>query len=357
MAESSSQERTEEATPRRRQDARKKGTVAKSQELVSALVLLSVALMGPTVVGKLGDGFKIGLARGLSLPVAEPSMGNLMHNVWSVAAPSLPGLALLLGCIMFVGVSVNLAQVGFVLSAESMKPNFAKLNPFNGVKRLFSFNASFEGMKAVIKSGLFGFILAMTVRAEYGNIIAYGGLTPAQALSHTAEIVRTIAIRLGTFWLVLAAADYLFQRQQVNKQLKMTKEEVRQEMKDQEQSAELRGAMARRRRKLARGRLRDVVASADAVITNPTHYAIAVKYELGKDHAPVVVAKGVDFLAARIREYATESNVPLVPNPPLARALYRKCEVGDFVPRELFQGVAEVLAYVYQTIRSQRQTR
>jgi flagellar biosynthetic protein FlhB len=163
-------------------------------------------------------------------------------------------------------------------------------------------------------------------------------------------VIREIGLKVGFVWLGLAGLDYFLQRKQTDKQLRMTKEEVKQEMKEMEGSPELRAAIAQRRRKLSR-RMMQAVKTADAVITNPTHYAIAIKYETGKMHAPQVVAKGVDLIALRIREVAKESKVPIVPNPPLARQLYKKCELGDYVPRELFQAVAEVLAYVYKTLR------
>jgi flagellar biosynthetic protein FlhB len=161
--------------------------------------------------------------------------------------------------------------------------------------------------------------------------------------------MKGIALRIAATWLVVAGIDYFFQRKQVDRQLRMSKEEVRQEMKDAETSPELKMAQARRRR-MNRGRMMEAVKTADAIITNPTHYSVAVKYKPGKDHAPMVVAKGLDLLALKIREIAKEHHIPIVPNPPLARALYKECELGDYVPRELFQGVAEVLAYVYKTI-------
>jgi flagellar biosynthetic protein FlhB len=152
----------------------------------------------------------------------------------------------------------------------------------------------------------------------------------------------------------LAGIDYYFQRKQVDKQLRMSKQEVKQEMKEMEQSAELRGAIARKRRALSRSRMMEAVKKADVIVTNPTHFSIAIKYESGKMYAPQVVAKGADLVALKIREIAKEHKVPIVPNPPLARQLYKKCEVGDFVPREMFQAVAEVLAYVYRTMNRRR---
>ena len=182
----------------------------------------------------------------------------------------------------------------------------------------------------------------------WGAISNIWGLTPIGSLSVIGGIIRTILFRVAFLWLVLAVADFVFQKKQVNDQLKMTKQEVRQEMKDAEASPELKGARMRQARKFSRMRMAQAVKAADVIITNPTHFAVALSYNQGKSHAPVVVAKGVDHLALKIREIAKEAKVPIVENRPLARALHKQCEVGDFVPRELFQSVAEVLAYVYR---------
>ncbi len=269
----------------------------------------------------------------------------------AVLQPSLPGLALIMGTAMLIGVSANFAQVGFVMSGESLMPNFSKINPASGLKRLFSMSATFDGIKAAVKSGLFMYVGWTAIQGSWPQIVGLGAMSPTQSLAAVGLIIKSIALRIAFVWLALAGLDYFFQRKQVDKQLKMTKEELKQEMKEGETSPELRAAQAARRRKLSKGRMMDAVKTADVVITNPTHYAVALKYEPGKSHAPVVVAKGADFLAAKIREAASDSKVPIIPNPPLARALYKKCEIGDYVPRELFQAAAEVLAFVYRTLK------
>jgi flagellar biosynthesis protein FlhB len=188
------------------------------------------------------------------------------------------------------------------------------------------------------------------VAANWTQLMALAWLPPLAAMAVVGEIMRTMAIRVALIWLALAAIDYFYQRKRLDKELRMTKEEVKQEMKEMEQSPELKRAIAIRRRKLSR-RMMQAVKSASVIVTNPTHYSVAIVYEAGKAHAPQIVAKGSDHLAFRIREIATENDVPIVPNPPLARALYKHCEVGDFIPREYFQPVAEVLAYVYRTVK------
>lgn len=354
MAEQGGQERTEEATPKRRRDARRKGTVAKSIDLTGSLALVASILVLPSAIGLMGSGFLTGMRssmQGLPTNLDFSTMGAYCARVLS---PSLPGLALLVFTIMAVGVASNFAQVGFVLSTESMTPSFSKINPLEGFKRLFSSKSIFDAAKASLKAGLFGYLVWSEISSNWGMLMGLSWLTPQSGMVAVGGMLKTITIKVAVSWLVLAAVDYLFQRKQVDKQLKMTKEELKQEMKDAETSPELKMAMHRRRRQLSRGRMTQAVAKADVIVTNPTHYAVAIQYDRDKHAAPVVVAKGADFLAAKIREIAAENRVPLVPNAPLARALYKKCEIGDAVPKELFQPVAEVLAYVYRTLKGIR---
>jgi flagellar biosynthetic protein FlhB len=346
-----SQERTEEATPRRRLQARRKGTVTRSNDLNNALVLLALILVLPVAVTRIGEGFMTGMNTAFRTMPAELDFDAAARFSFSVAQPAMVGLALLMATSMGVGLLCNFAQVGFVMSGEALTPSLSKLNPANGLKRLFSLSATFEGFKASVKSALFMYLGWTAIQSSWPQILSLGTMSPGQSLAAVAGIMKSIALRIAFVWLGLAALDYFFQRKQVDKQLRMTKEELKQEMKESETSPELKMAQAARRRKLSKGRVADAVRGADVVVTNPTHYAIAIKYEPGKSHAPVVVAKGVDFLAAKIRELAADAQVPIVPNPPLARALYKKCEIGDYVPRELFQAVAEVLAFVYRTIK------
>ena len=353
MAEGSAAEKTEEATHRRRLQARRKGTVARSSDLNGAIVLCALMLIFPYALGLIGSGFIQGFRTSLSGLTTDGSMSGFSRAFATALQPCMLGFVILVGTAMVIGVASNFAQVGFVMSGEALSPNLSKLNPLEGLKRIFSFRATFEGAKAVAKSSVFGLLAFSAVRASWQRMFGLSWLQPQQSLMAIADIARTVSIRIAVAWLVLAGIDYFFQRKQTNKQLRMTKDEVKQEMKEMEQSPELRMAMAQRRRKLQR-RMMAAVKEADAIITNPTHYAIAVKYDLGKQHAPMVVAKGADLMAARIREEAAKYRVPIVPNPPLARALFKVCEVGDFIPREYFQAVAEVLAYVYKTLKRVR---
>jgi flagellar biosynthetic protein FlhB len=354
MAEQSGQERTEEATLKRRADARKKGTVARSVELTSSLVLIVLLMAMPMAIGLLGRGFMGGFTTGMRTMPGDAAPANIMRYCLTVAQPCLAGVAVIFAVALVLGVASNVAQVGFVISGEALAPNFAKLNPLEGFKRLLSANAAFDAGKALLKSLLFGFLAYSAVAASWGSLLGLGMVSAPAGLAETGGIARGMAFKVVAVWLALAGADYFFQRKRVNKMLRMTKEEVKQEMRQQEQSPEIRGAQARKRRQMARGRMMQNLKKADVVITNPTHFAVALMYDHKKQTAPNVVAKGADILAAKIREVAAENHIPIVPNPLLARALYRQCELGDIVPRDLFQPVAEVLAYVYKTIKKVR---
>ncbi|HRJ26396.1 MAG TPA: flagellar biosynthesis protein FlhB [Fimbriimonadaceae bacterium] len=347
-------ERTEEATPRRRMEARKKGTVARSTDLSGSLVLAALILALPAVAGILGTGYMEGFRNTIARVPSEISPTSVSRQVWSLAEPGMLGLAILAGVALAVGLVVNFAQVGFVLSAESMKPTFDKINPLAGFKRLFSAKAGVEALKTILKSVVFGMIAWVVIRDNWPKILGLAWLSPRDAVAVVASLVYTILIRVSVAWVILAVLDYIFQKKQTDKQLRMTKDELRREMKEAEASPELKAARHQRARKLAKGGLAEKIKQADVVITNPTHFAVAIQYDRSKMHAPMVIAKGQDYLALKIRELAGANKVPIVPNPPLARALYRSCEVGDFVPREQFQAVAETLAYVYNVLKIKR---
>ena len=350
----SGQEKTEQPTDRRKKEARKKGTVAKSVDMISAAVFMSVLIALPSVIKSGYEGFSKGFQNSLRVSTLDLSPANVSRASLAAVQPMLPALVMVMGIAMTVGLVGNFAQVGFSFNAEAMTPKFNKLNPANGLKRLFGKQTVFELAKNLVKLFLFSWMVYTAIRDNWNQIGMIWTLTPLATMSVVGGLLRTILMRVGFVWLILAIADFAFQKKQVNDQLKMTKQEVRQEMKDAETSPELKGARMRQARKLSRMRMLQAVQTADVIVTNPTHYAVALSYNQGKSHAPVVVAKGVDHMALKIREIAKEAKVPIVENRPLARALHKQCEVGDFVPRELFQSVAEVLAYVYRMTKKVR---
>jgi flagellar biosynthetic protein FlhB len=319
--------------------------------------VVSLLIVLPYAIGSLGKAFILTTNHGLGNVPSDLSWATIGGYAWNLLKPCAIAFAPILLAALAVGLAANFAQVGFVVSGESMNPSLARINPSAGLKRLLSATAFAEGVKACIKTLLFGYLAYSAIRDHWPELLNLSSVPPLAALGALGSLLHTIFLRIGIAWLILAALDCAFQRRQVDRQLRMTKDELRQEFKDMETSPELRMAMAQRRRKLSRGRMMVEVQRADVVVTNPTHFAVAIKYEPGKMHAPQVVAKGADYMAQRIREAASEHRVPIVPNPPLARQLYKRCEVGGFVPRELFQAVAEVLAYVYSTLRRIREDR
>ncbi|MBS1715064.1 MAG: EscU/YscU/HrcU family type III secretion system export apparatus switch protein [Armatimonadetes bacterium] len=351
MPEQPAGERTEQATPRRKLEARKKGTVAKSNDITGALGLLTIALMAPSVFTSLSTAFLRGVNTSIARVPSTVSPVEVGRYSATLLAPAAAGVLPLLAAVMVVGLVSNFAQVGFVLSGEALSPKLERLNPLPGFQRMFSARSTFEGLKAMGKMGLFGMIAYGAVREHWDKLLGLAWLTPARSTAIVAETMQSVLVRVGLAWLAVAVIDYIFQRKQVDKQLMMTRDELRREMKEQEGSPEVKGAQMRRRRQLAKGGLASKLKTADAVITNPTHFAIAIRYERSTMFAPMVVAKGADYLALRIRQMATDLDVPIVENKPLARALYKQCEAGDYVPRDLFAPVAEVLAYVYQTVK------
>jgi flagellar biosynthetic protein FlhB len=355
MAEEFAGERTEEATPRRKQEARRKGTVAKSTDLNGAVLIVILTLVTPILLRYSSSEFTKATRAVLTDLPTTISLPLFVNYIYKILWPGLMlGLPIVLVA-LFAGLVTNFAQVGFVLSPEALKPSFERINPLGGFKRLFSPRALVEALKSVVKAMLFGYIVWYVIRAEWQTILGLAGLHPLMGVTLVGNLIVKIFLYVGIFWLVLGAFDYYFQYKQVSKQLRMSKDELKREMREQEVSPELRGIQAQRRKKLLKGRLKDQVPKADVVITNPSHFAVALKYERNKMHAPVVIAKGHGYLALKIREIAEKHRVPIVPNPPLARELYKKCELGDYIPRNLYKAVAEILAYVYTTVKSVQQ--
>jgi len=346
---SGGQDKTEKATPKKREEARRKGTVARSQDINSAAVLLCclgvLAATGPIMLARLEDMMRDGF-RLISTPsvVSEEGLGALMGAAGQVAAICVAPVAL---AALVAGVAASVAQVKWKPSAEAIKPDPKRMNPLSGAKNLFGPRAVFEAGKNIAKVLVVGAVVAIAVVPDLEELASLVGLPAPELLAKLASEVLGIAVRAAAAFVVIAAADYAWQRYQTEKQLKMTKEEVKQEFKNQQLSAEVRGAIRRRQIQAARARMMADVPQADVVVTNPTHFAVALRYD-SENLAPVVVAKGQDLVAKRIRETAAEHDVPVVPDPPLARALHGSVEVGHAIPEELYQAVAQLLAFVYR---------
>jgi flagellar biosynthesis protein FlhB len=280
--------------------------------------------------------------------VSREGIGPIFSSIFgSVARAAGPVIAV---C-AFAGVAINVVQTGIRPTPGAIKPDAKKLNPISGFKNLFGKRAIFETFKSITKVALVGAIAALAVFPKLHELAALVGMPPAEMLPMLATNVLHIAQRGAVAYLVIGLIDFAWQRYRHEKSLKMDKQEVKDEFKQQSLPAEVKGAQRRRARELANARMMDAVPGADVVVTNPTHYSVALRYDSAAP-APIVVAKGTDHLAFKIREIATEAGVSIVPDPPLARALHAGVEIGQMIPEELFHAVAQLLAYVYRVARS-----
>jgi flagellar biosynthetic protein FlhB len=342
-------DKTEKATPKRREEARKKGQVARSQDLNGALVLIggliAVAVWGPHMMEKLGESMRTTIAlMGNPRGVNATLLGQLFVDGGKTIAMTVGPIA---GACIAAGVIANVIQVRPRLSASGLKPDPKKLNPLTGAKNLFGPNVLFEGAKNISKVLIVGLITAFAVLPKLTELGALVGMAPGDFVSQVGHTVMGIAQRAAIAYLVLAILDFVYQRWRHEKSLKMDKQEVKEEQKQYSAPAEVRSALRRRQMQAAKARMMAGVPEADVVVTNPTHYAVALKYEADK-LAPEVIAKGKDLVAAQIRKIARENDVPVISDPPLARSLHGAVEIGQQIPEELYQAVAQLLAFVYR---------
>jgi flagellar biosynthesis protein FlhB len=348
MAENTSGEKTEQPTSKKRLDARKKGDVAKSREVPSVAVLMvsliSLAVFGGYMAQHLQSTIKSvwGLVTIREITIVEFNT-LFQHSIYMFLVIMAP----LMGAIFLTAILTNVMQVGFMLTVGQIKPKFDKINPLKGLKRLFSPQSLNELFKALTKLGIIGAVAYLTVSKEMKNLAFLGDMELAGIIAYISSVIFKIFIRCTLAMVFIVAIDYAFQRWQFEKKLKMTKQEVKDEFKTTEGDPLVKSRIKSIQMQMARKRMMQDVPDADVVITNPTHLAIAIKYDATQMGAPRVVAKGAGAVAARIREVAKEHQVPIVENKPLARSLFKAVEIGDEIPGTLYQMVAEVLAYVY----------
>lgn len=349
MAEESFQEKTEQATPKRREESREKGQVARSTELSSVAILTAglLALWGlggymmerihGLMVGSFVSHFNAELDAVTVLPYLHGWMLAYAGIVWPLVV-----------ILVLAAVGVNLAQVGVLFTAEPLTPKADRISPFSGIKRIISKRGLVELAKGLFKVAIVATVVYLTMKAEVDSIPQMIGMSVAQIFDLSSDLVLTLGLRLAMLLLLLAILDYVFQRADYEKNLRMTRQEVKQELKQQEGDPLIRSRIRALQREMSQRRMMDDVGTADVVVTNPTHLAVALRYDPASMPAPLVVAKGQRLMAARIRELAREADVPLVENRPLARALFKAVKVGDQIPEELFRATAEVLAFVFQ---------
>ena len=340
-------EKKHAATPRRREEARKKGQVFKSQEAISAFMLLGlVAVLKywlPTMLERMEELFPYVL----SLPSdwTERSVASLMLNIlWlgiQIMAP-------VLGAGLLIALAANYIQVGILFTGESMKPQISRLSLMSGAKRMFGVKAWVELAKSLTKVILIGYFLYASVRDRLQIFPALQQLDVGQGAIFLGQALMELAWKISISFFGIAALDYLYQRWDYEKNLRMSHEELKQEYRQTEGNPELKSEIKKRQRALAMSRMMQDLKKADVVVVNPTHFAVALRYDLNVQKAPYVVAKGQDQVALRMRELAKEYDLVIMENKPLARALYAQVEIGQGIPADLYKAVAEVLAFVYR---------
>ena len=349
MAEATDQEKTEAPSQQRLEKAREDGQVVQSRELATFVVLVvggaGLWMMGSSLGRSLsqivrgGLQFNPGIARDSSHVMAQ-----LSSQFFDAALALIP----FLGLMVIATLASPMLLHGWLFSTKALAPKFNRLNPFSGIKRMFSTQGLVELVKALGKVGLLGSVAAWLIWSNLDDIFSLGLETPDFAIQHMGDLIGKVFLTISGAMIFIVAIDVPFQIWSHHNKLKMTKEELRQEAKESEGDPMLKARIRAQQREVARRRMMAEIPTADVVVTNPTHYAVALKYSEGKMRAPRVVAKGADEVAARIREMAAEHKVPMLEAPPLARALFRHTELGDEIPATLYAAVAEVLAYVFQ---------
>ncbi|WP_051227069.1 flagellar biosynthesis protein FlhB [Butyrivibrio sp. MC2013] len=347
--------KTEEPTSKRLQDARKKGQVAKSQEISIAADLLAffvmlrflLSFMGLRILNVFQKIYNdiphtIRMEEGrVPVMALKSSINSMIINVGVLILPFL-----LIGCAIVL--LANYLQIGFKVTWEPMKPKFNKLSPISGFKRIFSVQSLFNLLKAILKITLLSVVVYITVKGREESIFLLYDIPLKQAIAFMGDLIIEIGIKCSAVYFLIAAIDFIYQKRKFHEDMKMTKQEVKDEYKNSEGDPAVKAKQKQKMREASQRRMMQNLPKADVVITNPTHYAVAIAYDQDNDPAPRVIAKGADHIAMKIREAAAENNIEIVENKPLARMLYSSVDIGEFIPPELYKAVAEVLAYVYK---------
>ena len=349
-------QKTEPATAKKLREARKKGQVAKSRDLTGSVILLALFILLKIYVGSMGNSFmsnfketyaRIGDMSGGDIEQSQIDVyfRNIINqNITTMVKILLP--IFLMGIVLaFV---MEIVQVKWKPSTEPMKPKFNKFNPINGVKRIFSIKTLVQLIKSIAIVAVCIIVTYNQLKDKIGFIFNLYNISLEAAIYNMGDIILSLGTTIGIIYVIIGIADYIFEKRKFKDEMKMTKQEIKDEWKDTEGNPDIKGKQRRRMQEASRRRMMQAVPEADVVITNPTHFAVALKYEPDSGKAPVVVAKGEDWLAQKIKEAAREHDVEIVENKPLARMIYYNVELGMEIPSELYQAVAEVLAFVWK---------
>ena len=349
------EERTEEATQQRREDFRKRGQVANTRELSSVLMLLSSALL----LWFLGRFFLQQVSEILTqslgpFVVDAARNGDYKSAVIFCSQKAFFVLGPLMGMLCIMGIASSVVQTGLLQNEEALDFDLEKINPISGLQRLFTLKALAEGFKAVFKLTAIVAVVVVLSKDHAEKLPNLVNFSVNQLVAFVGDLTIRLLAGVGIFMLVIAAADYFFQRWQLEKQMRMTKQEIKEEHKSREGDPMIKARIRRIQREMANKRMMTDVPKADVVVTNPTHIACAIQYDPATMPAPKLLAKGAGAIAERIKEIARENNIPVMENKPLARTIFKTMKVGHIIPRELFTAVAQVLSYVYKLKRKVR---
>lgn len=344
------EERTEKATPKKRREARERGQVFKSVELSSAVTLiiglLALKLASTFMMDKLYRAYNRylqGFALVEQLDTYNGVMAVIKEILYTVALAIFP----MCGLVMVAGLAINFFQVGFIFTTRPLMPNLNRINPIEGLKRLFSKRTLVELLKSLLKLAIVGCLCYREFMADIGSLAQMAQWGVNRSLLAVSDMAFGIGIKMAVVFIILSVFDYFYQWWEYEKSLRMTKQELKDEYKEVEGNPLIRSRIRERQRQMSLRRMMQEIPRADVVITNPEHFAVALRYDPEEHDAPVVVAKGQDYLALKIKEVAKKYGVYIVENRPLAQMLYKSTEIGQTIPPELFRAVAEVLAFVY----------
>ena len=347
-------EKTEPATAKKLREAREDGKVAKSKELTAAFDLIVLFLVLKVFISYLGNGLMNEFRYIYNLIPDFVEEGAVDVTSKAVSGLTTTVLVQIIELVapffafgLVVTVAVSILQVGWKVTGKPLKPKFDKFNPINGFKRIFSKDSIFELLKSILKIFVIIYVAYVSIKGDAKNIFILYEIPLMQAIILCGTVIINAGLKISLVYLVIGFADFIYQKYRFNEDMKMTKQEVKDEFKNTEGNPEIKGRQRQRMRDASRRRMMQDVPKADVVITNPTHFAVAIKYDADTAKAPIVLAKGEDYLAQKIKEAARENHIEIVENKPLARMLYANVEIGQEIPPELYQAVAEILAMVY----------
>ena len=347
-------EKTEDATPKRRQQARKSGNVARSQDLSGAVILLGATLLLYVILMPTLGKFKVLLETLLDgSTVVSLSAPTAIRTAITYAAGGGARILLPILLVMWVvAYLANFCQIGWLLAPNSIKPSLSKINPISGLKKLFGISVVVKAALDILKVVVVMIVAVATIHQYLDEIMVMPYLSAIQCLHQAGWMMLDLALRLIAILLLLGLIDFAYQKWKHKKDMKMTKQQVKDEMKQAEGDPAVKKRRLRMQQQIAMQRIAAAVPKADVIVTNPEHYSVAIRYHADEMHAPKVIAKGADILALRIRQIALLRGIPVLQRPPLARALYRQVAVGQEIPPEFYKTVAEVLAFVYRVSNS-----